>query len=68
VVVVAEGAGEELLGKNAETDKSGNPILPKVGEFLKKEVTDFFNGHGLEATVKYIDPSYVASNMCAYSL
>jgi 6-phosphofructokinase 1 len=30
VVVVAEGAGEELLGANAETDASGNKKLPKV--------------------------------------
>ena len=31
VVVVAEGAGEELCGKSAEVDKGGNRKLPKVG-------------------------------------
>ena len=32
VVVVAEGAGEELLGENAEVDAGGNKKLPKIGE------------------------------------
>lgn len=31
VVVVAEGAGEELLGKSAETDAGGNRKLPAIG-------------------------------------
>ena len=35
VVVVAEGAGEELLGVNVQTDASGNKVLPAIGEFLK---------------------------------
>lgn len=31
VVVVAEGAGEDLLGKSAEVDKGGNHKLPPIG-------------------------------------
>jgi 6-phosphofructokinase 1 len=31
VVVVAEGAGEELLGKSQEVDKGGNRKLPPIG-------------------------------------
>ena len=31
MVVVAEGAGEELLGKSAETDAGGNRKLPAIG-------------------------------------
>mmetsp|Transcript_23454 Transcript_23454/g.55564 ORF Transcript_23454/g.55564 Transcript_23454/m.55564 type:complete len:549 (-) Transcript_23454:974-2620(-) len=58
VIVVAEGAGEELLGEAAETDASGNKKLPPIGEFMKKEVEGFFKKHGDTATVKYIDPSY----------
>jgi hypothetical protein len=34
VVVVAEGAGEELLGKNTETDAGGNRKLPAIGVHL----------------------------------
>lgn len=59
VVVVAEGAGEDLLGKSAEVDKGGNRKLPPIGEFLKKQIVDYFGSKGAEATVKYIDPSYM---------
>jgi 6-phosphofructokinase 1 len=31
VVVVAEGAGEDVLGKSSETDKGGNRKLPPIG-------------------------------------
>ena len=31
VVVVAEGAGEELLGAESEVDKGGNRKLPAIG-------------------------------------
>eukprot|EP00301_Raphidiophrys_heterophryoidea_P017663 c278_g1_i1.p1 GENE.c278_g1_i1~~c278_g1_i1.p1 ORF type:complete len:508 (+),score=115.94 c278_g1_i1:240-1763(+) len=59
VVVVAEGAGQELLGKCAETDLSGNPKLPPIGEFLKDKITEYFASRNNPATVKYIDPSYM---------
>lgn len=36
VVVVAEGAGEDILGESTETDASGNKKLPQIGEFMKK--------------------------------
>jgi 6-phosphofructokinase 1 len=58
VVVVAEGAGEEVLGASAETDASGNKKLPPIGEFMKDAVAKYFAKHGDTATVKYIDPSY----------
>ncbi|CAB9518141.1 phosphofructokinase 5, chloroplastic [Seminavis robusta] len=65
VVVVAEGAGEELLGTSAETDASGNKKLPKIGEFMKKEVEGYFKKKGEVATVKYIDPSYIVRSVPA---
>jgi 6-phosphofructokinase 1 len=65
VVVVAEGAGEDLLGKSTATDKSGNKILPKIGEFIKKAIVDHFHQHGEEATVKYLDPSYMIRSVPA---
>jgi 6-phosphofructokinase 1 len=58
VVVVAEGAGEELLGESAETDASGNKKLPKIGEFLRTEITKYFNKQGEDATVKYVTFRY----------
>jgi 6-phosphofructokinase 1 len=65
VVVVAEGAGEELLGTSTEKDASGNKLLPKIGEFMKDEITKYFRKHGQEATVKYIDPSYTVRSVAA---
>ena len=65
VVVVAEGAGEEVLGESTEKDASGNKKLPAIGEFLKKEVVKYFKAHGLDATVKYIDPSYMIRSVPA---
>ena len=48
-------AGEELLGESAEKDASGNKKLPKVGEYLKKEVEDYFVKCGEVATGKSFD-------------
>ena len=53
-VVVAEGAGEEILGESIATDASGNKKLPQIGEFMKKATT-----------VKYIDQSYMVRSMPA---
>ena len=52
VVVVAEGAGEELLGESTETDASGNKKLPQIGEHMKKVINEYFQEKGEEATVK----------------
>jgi 6-phosphofructokinase 1 len=39
VVVVAEGAGQDILGKIGETDASGNPVLQNFAKFLKARPT-----------------------------
>jgi 6-phosphofructokinase 1 len=58
VVVVAEGAGEEVLGTSVETDASGNKKLPAIGLFMKDAIEKYFIKFNEIATVKYIDPSY----------
>lgn len=65
VVVVAEGAGEELLGTSTEKDASGNKVLPKIGEYMKDVINKYFADHGEVATVKYIDPSYTVRSVAA---
>lgn len=65
VVVVAEGAGEELLGQSAEKDAGGNRKLPLIGEFMKDQIGEFFKKQGLPSTVKYIDPSYMVRSVPA---
>ena len=59
VVVVAEGAGQDLLGESApRCDASGNRQLADVGLFLKHEIQAYFEAQQMPVSVKYIDPSY----------
>jgi 6-phosphofructokinase 1 len=59
VIVVAEGAGQDLLPESkASFDKSGNKRLNDIGAFLKNEIIKHFTQKKLEANVRYIDPSY----------
>ncbi|CAN0528258.1 unnamed protein product, partial [Ectocarpus sp. 8 AP-2014] len=59
VVVVAEGAGEELLGENTAKDASGNKRLPAIGNFMKGAIEDAYHAEDKICNVKYIDPSYM---------
>jgi len=67
VVVLAEGAGEDVLGQSAEVDAGGNRKLPAVGDWVKKQIETYFSGQGMPATVKYIDPSYMIRSVPANS-
>ncbi len=58
VVVVAEGAGQDLTGDARGRDASGNVKFNDIGLFLRDRINDYFDGIGMEATLKYIDPSY----------
>ncbi len=59
VILVAEGAGQELFEKIEGTDKSGNKKLSDIGLFLKGEISKYFKAEGIEVNIKYIDPSYI---------
>jgi len=65
VIIVAEGAGEDVLGVSAEKDASGNKKLPPIGNFLKSQVEEYFHEQKDVATVKYIDPSYTIRSVMA---
>ena len=60
VVVVAEGAGQDLFDKSdVERDASGN-IKPKdIGVFLKEKITEEFTNKSFSFAIRYIDPSYI---------
>ncbi len=58
VVVVAEGAGQNLMEKAAATDKSGNKKLGDIGTFLRDGMKEWFAEKKTEINVKYFDPSY----------
>jgi 6-phosphofructokinase 1 len=68
VVVVAEGAAQELIADDVAAgarDKSGNAKLKDVGVFLRDRVVAHYKARGDEATVKYIDPSYAIRSIPA---
>ena len=58
VIVVAEGAGQDLLGKSGETDASGNTKLEEIGHFLRDMIEAHFKSRGIEMTMRYFNPSY----------
>jgi len=65
VIVVAEGAGQELLADTGATDASGNVRLSDIAALLKKEILAHFKNQGIEPTLKYIDPSYIIRSVPA---
>jgi 6-phosphofructokinase 1 len=70
VIVVAEGAGQELLQEQGqvERDPSGNLRLKDIGVFLRDQITQHFAKQGTEVTIKYIDPSYIIRSLPANSI
>jgi 6-phosphofructokinase 1 len=62
VIVVAEGAGQELCAAGPSvggaTDASGNARLKDIGLVLRERIVQHFAGRGVDITLKYIDPSY----------
>jgi len=68
VIVVAEGAGQDLLASSNEgRDASGNPKLKDIGLFLKEQVEIYFKAERVPAVVRYIDPSYIVRSSRADS-
>jgi 6-phosphofructokinase 1 len=65
VIVVAEGAGQDLVVKSQERDASGNLKYSDIGVFLRDAITDYFKRSGLTVTLKYIDPSYTIRSVPA---
>jgi len=62
VVCVAEGAGQDLLVKDKDSQKrdaSGNLVLADIGLYLKKKIKEHFEANGKKVNIKYIDPSYI---------
>jgi 6-phosphofructokinase 1 len=65
VVVVAEGAFQDLMGVSGQHDKSGNPVFNDAGLFLKDKIQQYYKEKGEEVNVKYFDPSYMIRSVSA---
>ena len=60
VIVVAEGAGQDLMPREDERcDASGNKLHQDIGSFLKAQIHSYLLAKGIEPAIKYIDPSYI---------
>jgi 6-phosphofructokinase 1 len=65
VVIVAEGAGQDLVKAEGATDASGNKRLGDIGVFIKSRLETYFRQCKTELTLKYIDPSYMIRSVPA---
>jgi len=65
VIVVSEGAGQDLMHTGDETDASGNKRYGDIGQFLKEQINAFFKSRKTEVNLKYIDPSYIVRSVPA---
>ncbi|MCL2283162.1 MAG: ATP-dependent 6-phosphofructokinase [Fibromonadales bacterium] len=67
VMVVAEGAGQDLFDAEAEKDASGNILKHDIGLFLVDKINKYFKKDRKEINIKYIDPSYIIRSIPANS-
>jgi 6-phosphofructokinase 1 len=65
VIVVAEGAGQDLLAQTSECDASGNVRYGDIGIFLRDRIKEHFRQTGRKVELKYIDPSYTIRSLPA---
>lgn len=59
VILIAEGAGQDLVQQTGDRDASGNIKFTDIGVFLKERIKQYFQDEKVEMSLKYIDPSYI---------
>jgi 6-phosphofructokinase 1 len=66
VIVVAEGAGQDLLASQAgERDPSGNVKLRDIGLYLREQIETYFKRQNVPIIMRYFDPSYIIRSVPA---
>jgi 6-phosphofructokinase 1 len=66
VVVVAEGAGQDLFPDGQRThDASGNVRLADVGGLLRDRITERLTANGRTVSLRYVDPGYAIRSVPA---
>lgn len=59
VIVVAEGAGQDLLAAGAAAfDASGNKLQKDIGTFLRDRILEYFREQKIPINMKYMEPGY----------
>ena len=68
VVVVAEGAGQDLTETTeAKRDASGNVKLKDIALFLRERIEAYFKSEKIPIVMRYFDPSYLVRSSPANS-
>jgi 6-phosphofructokinase 1 len=65
VVVVAEGAGQDLFEYDGAVDASGNARLAEIGGLLRQRIIADFAAAGEELSLRYVDPGYAIRSVPA---
>ncbi|MGL4388604.1 MAG: ATP-dependent 6-phosphofructokinase, partial [Brevinema sp.] len=68
VIVIAEGAGQDILVKDREhqeKDASDNVRLEDVGLWMRERILAYFKERKISINLKYIDPSYMIRSAAA---
>jgi 6-phosphofructokinase 1 len=68
LIVVAEGAGQDLLNReDGKSDASGKLLHGDIGLFLRDRIVAHFKDRSIPINLKYIDPSYYIRSVPANS-
>lgn len=68
MIVIAEGAGQDLLGNNnTERDASGNLKIRDIGQLMRQRIEAYFKSEKIPVVMRYIDPSYIVRSSPANS-
>jgi 6-phosphofructokinase 1 len=66
VIVVAEGAGQDLFGdRPAARDASGNLRLADIGGLLRDRINEKMTANGRSVSLRYVDPGYAIRSVPA---
>jgi 6-phosphofructokinase 1 len=65
VIVVAEGAGQDLIAADGARDASGNIRLADIGQLLRERITRDFRAAGAHLSLRYVDPGYAIRSVPA---
>ncbi|TVZ03166.1 ATP-dependent 6-phosphofructokinase [Trebonia kvetii] len=65
VVVVAEGAGQDLFEYDGAVDASGNARLADIGALLRQRIIDDYAATREELSLRYVDPGYAIRSVPA---
>jgi 6-phosphofructokinase 1 len=65
VIVVAEGAGQDLTVSDGGRDASGNLRLADIGPLLRERIRADFAAAGTDLSLRYVDPGYAIRSVPA---